>query len=216
MPAPDPTQGVPLPTYDDAPAIPDHLRALFEALMARAVPRFINTAARDAAYPAPADGQMCITGTAPTIRSWLGQGGQWTETFPLYGAWQKITPAPSWEGFGGDQWWVRQEGEWGATNNILLRRTAGQSLTMTAGQSYGISSTAAGGMPANVLPVEGIRGPYVIVKIRGNVDTDGLLYWNATPAQFHVIPSATVTLTGGSTSQYVAIGALRWLLKVPA
>ncbi len=215
MPTPD-VQGISMPDYNDPPATPDDLRKLLREVMKRAVPRYINAAARDAEYPVPEDGQMCITGTAPTIRSWLGQGGKWTETFPMYGAWQKITPAPSWEGFGGDQWWVRQEGEWGATNNILLRRASGQSLTMTAGQIYGISSTAAGAMPANVIPVEGIRGPYVIVKIRGNVDTDGLLYWDAPSAQFRVIPSATVTLTGGSPSQYIAIGALRWLLKVPS
>lgn len=212
MPTPDTVQGVSLPTFDDPPAVPNDLSLVWYAMIARGVPRFSGTAARDLAYPNPADGQMCITGSAPNIRSWMGQAGEWTETFPLYGAWQKITPAALWEGFGGDQWWVRQEGEWAATNNILLRRVSGQNLAMTAGQSYPVSSA----VPASVLPPAEIRGPYVIVKIRGNVDTDGLFYWDSPSGMFRVIPSATVTLTGGSTSQYIAIGSQRWLLKVPA
>jgi hypothetical protein len=213
MPAPDPTQGVLLPTYDDPPAIPDHLRAAFEALMSRAVPRFINTAARDSQYPNPADGQMCITGTAPTIRAWMGQGGEWTETFPLYGPWTTLPPAPGWEPFDGNSWWARQEGEWAATNNVLLRRTNGNNMTLNAGTVY----TIGGAIPSQLLPAAGIYGPYVPVVITASsTRVLGMLYWNTQSGVFFITSSATVTLTGGSGSHYIAVPSLRWLLKAPA
>jgi len=77
MPSPDTIQAVELPDYDDPPAIPDDLRVLFYALMSRAVPRFSNTAARDAAYPSPVDGQLCMTGSGTTLRMWTAVGGDW-------------------------------------------------------------------------------------------------------------------------------------------
>ncbi len=211
MPTNEPLQNFQVPALGDPPNVPKWIADLARDLIGISIPRYVSEAARDLAIPTPQDGQRCITGSVPNTREWMGQAGQWTELFPLYGAWQKIPVNSPWEGFGGDQWWVRKEGEWASTNNILIRRASGYSLTMTAGQTYPIASAP----PASVLPVAGIRGPYVIVKVRGNVDTDGLLYWHEGAGQFHIIPSATVTLTGGSPSQYIAIGALRWLLKVP-
>jgi hypothetical protein len=209
MPTNEPLQNFEIPSLGDSPDVPTWIANMVRDLIGIAVPRYVSEAARDLAIPTPEDGQRAITGTAPTTREWMGQGGQWVETFPLYGDWQTITPAPGWEGFSGDLWWVRREGEWAATNNILLRRVNGQNLTMSAGQSYTLSSA----VPSNVLPVAGIRGPYAAVKVRGNVDTDGLFYWDG--SAFRVIPSVTVTLTGGSVSQYVAVDSRRWLLKVP-
>lgn len=77
MTSPDTIQGVELPNYDDPPAIPDDLRVIWYALMARAVPRFSNTAARDTAYPSPVDGQLCMTGSGTTLRMWTAVGGEW-------------------------------------------------------------------------------------------------------------------------------------------
>ncbi|SDG20475.1 hypothetical protein SAMN04487781_3999 [Cellulosimicrobium cellulans] len=77
MTSPDTIQAIELPDYDDPPAIPDDLRVLFYALMSRAVPRFSNTDARDAAYPSPVDGQLCMTGSGTTLRMWTGVGGDW-------------------------------------------------------------------------------------------------------------------------------------------
>jgi len=75
--SPDTIQAIELPNYDDPPAIPDDLRVVFYALMQRAVPRFSNTAARDTAYPSPADGQLCMTGSGTTLRMWTAVGGAW-------------------------------------------------------------------------------------------------------------------------------------------
>jgi hypothetical protein len=77
MASPDTIQAIELPDYDDPPAIPDDLRVLFYALMSRATPRFSNTAARDAAYPSPVDGQLCMTGSGTTLRMWTAVGGTW-------------------------------------------------------------------------------------------------------------------------------------------
>ncbi|MEV8177184.1 hypothetical protein AB0O99_03950 [Cellulosimicrobium funkei] len=78
MPTPDTIQGIPLADYDDPPAIPDDLRTLFYALMARAIPRFSTTAQRDTAYPVPVDGQRCTTGAGAGLREWIGLDGKWT------------------------------------------------------------------------------------------------------------------------------------------
>jgi hypothetical protein len=59
MPTPDLIQGIDLPVYGDAPAVPDHLADIWYAAIQRGLPRFANTAARDTAYPAPTDGQFC-------------------------------------------------------------------------------------------------------------------------------------------------------------
>lgn len=213
MPTPDTVQGVPLPTFDDPPAVPNDIAASWYALMSRAVPRFINTAARDAAYPNPVDGQMCITGSAPTTRAWMGQGGSWTETFPLYGAWTTLPSATGWEPFDGNSWWARQEGEWAATNNVLLRRTTGNNMTLNAGTLYNIG----GAIPSQLLPANGIYGPYVPVVIAaGTTRVLGMLFWNSIAGSFYITAASTVTLTGGSGSHYIAVPALRWLLKAPA
>ncbi|KON72609.1 hypothetical protein M768_13965 [Cellulosimicrobium cellulans F16] len=214
MPTPDTVQGVSLPTFDDPPAVPNDLSLVWYAMIARGVPRFSGTAARDLAYPNPADGQMCVTGSAPNIRSWIGQAGQWTETFPLYGAWTTIPAANLWEPFDGNSWWARQEGEWGATNNILLRRSSGNNLAMVAGTPVTISGSP---FPSGLLPAAGIYGSYIpVVIVASTTQVLGLLYWDASLGAFRVRPSAAVTLTGGSTAHYIAIPALRWLLKVPS
>ena len=79
MTSPDTIQGIELPNFDDPPAIPDDMRVIFYALMARANPRFSNVAARDTAYPVPADGQMCTTGSGDLLVRWVGLGGQWVQ-----------------------------------------------------------------------------------------------------------------------------------------
>lgn len=79
MASPDTIQAVQLPDYDDPPAIPDDLRTVFYALMSRSVPRFSGEAARDAAYPSPVDGQLCMTGSGTTLRMWTAVGGEWLQ-----------------------------------------------------------------------------------------------------------------------------------------
>ncbi|MFE6228899.1 hypothetical protein [Cellulosimicrobium sp. NPDC057862] len=68
MPAPDTIQGIDLPTYDDPPAIPDDVALIWYAMISRGVPRFSNTAARDAAYPSPTTGQLAwVNGLGLTL-----------------------------------------------------------------------------------------------------------------------------------------------------
>lgn len=59
MPTPDVVQGIDLPTFADAPAVPDDIANTYYANLARAIPRFANTGQRDAAYPSPTQGQSC-------------------------------------------------------------------------------------------------------------------------------------------------------------
>lgn len=218
MPTNEPLQNFQIPSLGDAPNVPKWLADLVRDLIGISIPRYVSEAARDLAIPTPQDGQRCITGAQPNTREWMGQGGQWTETFPLYGAWDAIPSAPLWEPFGVNSkentWWVRQEGEWGASNNILLRRTLGNNLAMVAGTSYPISGMP---FPPSLLPAAGIYGPYVPAVISaGTARILGLIYWDAANGQFRIISSQAVTLTGGNQAYYVSVPAMRWLIKVPA
>jgi hypothetical protein len=57
-------QALPLPTYDDAPNIPDHLLALAQAIEQKLVMVFATTTDRDAKNPIPSGGMICfITNT---------------------------------------------------------------------------------------------------------------------------------------------------------
>lgn len=74
----DTIQGVELPTPDDQPAIPDHLAALWYAMIARGLPRFSTVDMRDERIGSPVDGMACITGSGTTTRLWMALGG-WRE-----------------------------------------------------------------------------------------------------------------------------------------
>ncbi len=90
MPTPDVIQGTDLPAYTDAPAIPDDVATIFYSLLARGIPRFANTDARNAAYPSPAEQQMCaVAGVGVQIV----RSGQWTTIWaPTDGVWSNYTP----------------------------------------------------------------------------------------------------------------------------
>jgi hypothetical protein len=94
MPTPDTVQGIQLPTFDDPPAVPNDLSLVWYAAIGRAVPRFSGTAARDAAFPSPVDGQMCVTGTGTNLQLWLAVAGAWraiTTGSALLEPWTPIT-----------------------------------------------------------------------------------------------------------------------------
>jgi len=73
MPTPDTKQGIDLPNYGDAPAVPDDISRIYYANLERGLPRFANTAARDAAYPSPTDGQFCWVDAEKAI--YVGRSG---------------------------------------------------------------------------------------------------------------------------------------------
>lgn len=213
MPTTEPLQGGPLPAYPDQARIPTDLAAMLDFVLRRSNMRFASVGARDDRVPTPPDGMECFTGTGSALKKWIGQGGEWVESFALYGDWDTIDPAPGWGGLSSvyDDWWVRQEGEWGATNNVLLRPTT-SNLTLSAASGYRMS----GNPPPGLAPAADTRGPYLSVSIRGNILTHGMLYWNNGEGSFWLIPDATVTITRLTTNQYIAIPAMRWLLQKPA
>lgn len=92
MPTPDLIQGINLPTFGDAPAVPTHIADIWYAAISRGNPRFANTAARDAAYPTPTNGQKCWVDAL--LAEQIYQSG-WKNTWiaPGPGVWQAYTPA---------------------------------------------------------------------------------------------------------------------------
>lgn len=84
---PDSVQGLDvLPEYTDQPAIPDHLTAIWNALMGRAVPRFASDAQRDVGIPAPVDGMLAWVDTGTIETLYLRASGGWRQIWPLDGA----------------------------------------------------------------------------------------------------------------------------------
>lgn len=91
MPTPDLIQGVNLPSFGDAPAVPTDIANTWYAAIARGLPRFANTAARDTAYPSPTNGQACWVDSLLAVQ--IYQSG-WKDIWksPGAGVWQAYTP----------------------------------------------------------------------------------------------------------------------------
>jgi hypothetical protein len=85
MPANEPVQQGPYPLPVDPPDGPNQISAIAAWAASRLVMRFANTAARDAAVPAPVDGMLCTTGSGAGMRIWLVRSGTWQEMFAAVG-----------------------------------------------------------------------------------------------------------------------------------
>lgn len=72
----EPIQGLPYPELTGAPPnVPEHIKALADAVAPRTVMRFASLAARDAALPTPVDGMVCYV--AADNGYYVRVGGAW-------------------------------------------------------------------------------------------------------------------------------------------
>lgn len=72
----EPIQGLPYPELTGVPPnVPEHIKALADAVAPRTVMRFASLAARDAALPSPVDGMVCYV--AADNGYYVRVDGQW-------------------------------------------------------------------------------------------------------------------------------------------
>lgn len=97
MTANEPVQGIAYPTPTDPPDGPNQMHAMLVALLARGVPRFTDTTARDTALGATptTDGLFAITGTGANVIVWISAGGWKILWTPVQYDWKAYTPTAS-------------------------------------------------------------------------------------------------------------------------
>lgn len=191
MPTPDTVQGTDLPTYTDPPAIPDDVATTFYSLMARSVPRFSSTDARDAAYPSPAEQQMCaVAGVGLQIV----RNGQWTTIWATTdGVWSSYTPTIDGVTVGNGS----VEGRWMRRGRMIHGR-----VKLTLGTQSSVSATIGVGLPVP-LNVDNAytstRTPLgLAMAFNGSGRATGIVYANeASVARIHA-PVATPTAIGSA------------------
>jgi hypothetical protein len=71
---------IPVPGLDDPPNVPLHLGQVADQVETFTVPRFATVAERDAKWPAPPNGALCIT--LDTYTQWLRRAGAWEARCP--------------------------------------------------------------------------------------------------------------------------------------
>jgi microcystin-dependent protein len=126
-------------------------------------------------------------------------------TAPAPGSWQDITVAPSLRLSGAtDLWQVRREGAMYAWSQALLGAQA--TLTLTGGTTYQVAT-----LPPAFATSPTRRGLVAQAMVVGDVVTTAVLSIPAGSTSVTITPAATVTLTGGSTTQYVVIEPGRWV-----
>lgn len=126
-------------------------------------------------------------------------------TAPAPGAWQDIAVAPSLRLSGAtDLWQVRAEGAMFAWSQALLG--APVTLTLTGGTTYQVAT-----LPPGFATSPTRRGLVAQAMVVGDVVTTAVLSIAAGSTSVTITPAATVTLTGGSTTQYVVIEPGRWV-----
>lgn len=97
MPLIDQWQGFTgLPDFSDPPAIPTDLKALFDFLASRAIPRYASVAARDAELTSPTDGQMAWVDATATLYVCSGGGWQTVWTADNDTGWVNMTMSNGW------------------------------------------------------------------------------------------------------------------------
>lgn len=60
MPTTATKQGITMPTFGDAPAVPTDLLNLWNDMISRGLPRYASTAQRDTEWPSPTEGQHAV------------------------------------------------------------------------------------------------------------------------------------------------------------
>lgn len=90
----EPIQGLPYPELTGVPPnVPEHIKALADAVAPRTVMRFASLAARDAALPTPVDGMVCYV--AADNGYYARVGGQWRRVLSDTD-WQPLTLQNGW------------------------------------------------------------------------------------------------------------------------
>lgn len=146
MPLIDQWQGFTgLPDFSDPPAIPTDLKALFDFLGERAIPRYASPAARDAELPSPADGMVCWVGSPAALQVRHDGGWQtvWAPsnwvTLTLRSGWTYIEEPPA----------ARREGNYVSLSGEILDNGNPQGSANPIFQ-----------LPADMRPGRRIRFPY--------------------------------------------------------
>lgn len=99
MPQPDPIQGFGgLPEWAEPYKIPETLKALYDALVTRGIPRFPTRAAADTAMPGAVAGQVIWSDADNAV--YVRQGNAWRIVWPTPDTgWTGLSLAPGFTGF---------------------------------------------------------------------------------------------------------------------
>jgi alkylation response protein AidB-like acyl-CoA dehydrogenase len=173
MPTPDLIQGINLPDYEDAPAVPEHLADVWYAMIGRGAPRFANNAARSAAYPSPTLGQLAWTSDSSTlwIYTWVKL---WAAADNL--GWVAMTLPTNYAQLGGF------ENKSKVTRDAIFARGRIIRTATTTGTVTWANMPNSAHWPATVWELGGVWEPSVSTHVRAYVDADGGIKTAATPS----------------------------------
>ena len=177
MPGATPSRGFPFPFDTDLVNVPGDIEKLARAVdtvaASETLRRFPSIAARNAAIPVPAEGQMCFCTVAPgggQGMRFIGRGGEWwglgmcmfaskstTQGFAADGVWQLCTyPTSFWNvlsAYNGSVWTAPFKGYAHVVASITITITnAGGALTLTDGNqaAFGYHLVEVGGAAADL------------------------------------------------------------------
>lgn len=131
----EPIQGLPYPELTGVPPnVPEHIKALADAVAPRTVMRFASLAARDAALPSPVDGMVCYV--AADNGYYARVGGAWRVLWQDTG-WVDLTLVNGWTVAGGLIPRVRRIGREVHMEGRVTGGSAGLIATLPSGMAPG-------------------------------------------------------------------------------
>lgn len=190
MPTPDLIQGVNLPTFGDAPAVPTDIANSWYAGIARAIPRFANASQRETAYPTPSAGQFAWVGNG--LYHYVGGAWKFCPGVPVSSTADVLSPTS-----GMTCWVGTTQHYYTGTTWVAMNTPTSYTPTLT-GFTIGSGTLTARWtlLPGLRMSVEG-RADYS----SGSGTLTGTLGWGL-PSGWTIDPSSPFgTLYGGATAR---------------